>query len=504
MTEFVAPRGGRRRRRRAARAGAGDQRRSPTATPFLVCELWRALVETRVVEVVDGAIRLTRPLAELGTPESVREVVSQRLSRLAPGTTDLLELAATAGAEFELDVLRGAAGLDGARAARRARRGGAQRDDRGAPVARARLPLHARARAPGAVRPAHRACGARSSTCASARRSRRADGRSRPRRSPTSRTTSPPRRRSAAPGAAVEYNLRAARAADRRARLRRGGGAAAHRARARDRRARAERAEVLLELGHASHRAGKALDALEAFTAAAEIARELGDARAARARGDRLRGRVLAARDRRPGRGRAARGGGGRARRRELGAARRAARRARARARLPGRARARRRRPRPARSRWPGGWTIAPGSRRCWCAPTGRAGRARSRRSSRCSPRPRDSARSSATPRSAPRRWPGACPPSSRSATSTSARREVAALRATAEQTAQPFMLHVAEHYGSAIALCDGRLDEAEARGAALARVEPAADRPRRVRRLRDPDVRHPPRAGAAGRARAR
>ena len=48
-------------------------------------------------------------------------------------------------------------------------------------------------------------------------------------------------------------------------------------------------------------------------------------------------------------------------------------------------------------------------------------------------------------------------------ATSTSARREVAALLETAEQTAQPFMLHVAEHYGSAIALCDGRLDEAEA-----------------------------------------
>ena len=34
-----------------------------------------------------------------------------------------------------------------------------------------------------------------------------------------------------------------------------------------------------------------------------------------------------------------------------------------------------------------------------------------------------------------------------------SARREVAALLETAEQTAQPFMLHVAEHYGSAIAL---------------------------------------------------
>ncbi|MBA2564345.1 MAG: response regulator transcription factor [Gemmatimonadetes bacterium] len=43
-----------------------------------------------------------------------------------------------------------------------------------------------------------------------------------------------------------------------------------------------------------------------------------------------------------------------------------------------------------------------------------------------------------------------------------SARREVAELRAMADRTAQPFMLHVAEHYGSAIALCDGRLEEAE------------------------------------------
>jgi DNA-binding CsgD family transcriptional regulator len=44
-----------------------------------------------------------------------------------------------------------------------------------------------------------------------------------------------------------------------------------------------------------------------------------------------------------------------------------------------------------------------------------------------------------------------------------SARREVASLRETEEQTAQPFMLHVAGHYGSSLALCDGRLGEAEA-----------------------------------------
>ena len=43
------------------------------------------------------------------------------------------------------------------------------------------------------------------------------------------------------------------------------------------------------------------------------------------------------------------------------------------------------------------------------------------------------------------------------------ARREIADVRETAERTAQPFHLHVAEHCGSAIALCEGRLADAEA-----------------------------------------
>jgi DNA-binding CsgD family transcriptional regulator len=43
------------------------------------------------------------------------------------------------------------------------------------------------------------------------------------------------------------------------------------------------------------------------------------------------------------------------------------------------------------------------------------------------------------------------------------ARHEVAAVHAIAERTAQPFHLHVAEHCGSAIALCEGRFDDAEA-----------------------------------------
>jgi DNA-binding CsgD family transcriptional regulator len=86
---------------------------------FLVCELWRALVETDSVIVGEDGVRLARPLDELATPESVREVVSRRLARLHPETTGLLELAAVAGADFQLDVLRDAAGLpdDGLRAA---------------------------------------------------------------------------------------------------------------------------------------------------------------------------------------------------------------------------------------------------------------------------------------------------------------------------------------------------------------------------------------------------
>jgi DNA-binding CsgD family transcriptional regulator/tetratricopeptide (TPR) repeat protein len=79
---------------------------------FLLCELWRSLVEADAFAVAHGTLRLTRPLPEIATPQSVREVVSQRLSRLDPTSRDLLELAAVAGPEFELDVLRRAAPVE--------------------------------------------------------------------------------------------------------------------------------------------------------------------------------------------------------------------------------------------------------------------------------------------------------------------------------------------------------------------------------------------------------
>ncbi len=243
--------------------------------PFLVCELWRAVVETKLVDVVDGCLQLTRPLTELGTPESVREVVSQRLARLAPKTIMVLELAATAGAEFELAVARRGSALDepelhealgeavrsgfieelsGHRLAYRFTHELVRRAvyDRLTALRRAELHL----------------------TVAEAKEA--AEGRS-------ARALADLAYHFAAaaplgdPERGIEYNLLAARAAtealafDEAAQCLR----TALELGIED---RTQRAEVLLVLGAATHKAGKALDALDAFDSAAEIARECGDA----------------------------------------------------------------------------------------------------------------------------------------------------------------------------------------------------------------------------------
>jgi DNA-binding CsgD family transcriptional regulator/tetratricopeptide (TPR) repeat protein len=80
-------------------------------SPFLVTELWRELVESDAVAVDADGARLLRPLDTIATPEPVRAVVGQRLARLEPEVARLLELAAIAGSEFELAVLRRAAAL---------------------------------------------------------------------------------------------------------------------------------------------------------------------------------------------------------------------------------------------------------------------------------------------------------------------------------------------------------------------------------------------------------
>jgi DNA-binding CsgD family transcriptional regulator len=241
---------------------------------FLVCELWRDLAETGAVEVAAGRVTMTAPLSDLGTPDSVGEVVGQRLARLPSQTTDVLELAAVAGPEFDLEPIRRAAGLaepdliaaleqavgsgmieelSSRRLAfrfthelvRRALYDGLSR------VKRAELHL----RVGEALEDAGRVSGrslvdlahhfAVAAQLGGAQR-------------------------------AIDYNLRAARAAS--------GALAFADAASRLRTAielgiedESERAAVLLELGAASHRAGEAIDAQRALAAAAQIGRDLGD-----------------------------------------------------------------------------------------------------------------------------------------------------------------------------------------------------------------------------------
>lgn len=426
---------------------------------FLICELWRALIETNAVEAADGKVRVLRSPAELGSPESVREVVNQRLARLAPRTTDLLELAATAGSEFELELVRRAAGLDEPdllASLDEAARSGMIEDlpssglayrfahelvrralyDRLSSVRRAELHLR--------VGEALEAGGA-----------------------PTGRTLADLAHHFGAAAVfdgarrGVEYNVLAARAAV--------SALAFEEAVARFRTALElgvdgpeRRAEVYLELGDAGHRAGNSVDALEAFLSAAEIARELGDAEllaraavgyedacwrpgiadqgaaellteAAAALGDEssgLRVGLLA------GLARALdfRGDHERAlvvrtsataMARELGDRRALA-------------------TVLVRSYWSLGET-----------PLGEIVEMLTEA------RELGDELGDVEIRAEAMAW--RVPAFVALGNMEAARQEVAALRETAEQTAQPFIVHVAEHYRSAIALCDGRLDEAEA-----------------------------------------
>ena len=243
--------------------------------PFLVTELWRTITDTGAIEITDGKATLVRPLAELGSPKNVREVVGGRLSRLSPATAEVLEAAAVAGPEFRLDVVRATARLD-------------ERSLLAALDEAAHAGIIEEVAASGfEYRFTHelvrRAVYGRLSAL------RRAElhlmvgtaledglGQSQ------MRMLADVAHHLGAAGAlgdterAVDYNLRAARSALAALAFE---PAAAHLQTALSLGIAdpPERAEALLELGDASNFAGSAIDAIEAFTAAAEIGRDLDD-----------------------------------------------------------------------------------------------------------------------------------------------------------------------------------------------------------------------------------
>jgi len=76
--------------------------------PFFVGELLRHLAETGAVIRREPRWVMSRPLAELGIPEGVRDIVGRRLARLRPVANEVLSLAAVIGREFDVGLLAAA------------------------------------------------------------------------------------------------------------------------------------------------------------------------------------------------------------------------------------------------------------------------------------------------------------------------------------------------------------------------------------------------------------
>ena len=86
--------------------------------PFFTEEITRTLVEDGFLLRGDGHIRLTRPVAEIGIPDTVQELIGARLDRLAPETKRVAQVAAVFGRQFhrtQLAQLVAGEGIDVAR-----------------------------------------------------------------------------------------------------------------------------------------------------------------------------------------------------------------------------------------------------------------------------------------------------------------------------------------------------------------------------------------------------
>jgi class 3 adenylate cyclase len=88
------------------RALAGAITRETAGNPFFTGEVLRHLTESGAIVQEDGGRwRLTGDLAELGLPQSVREVIGRRVERLGSDARTALSAAAVIGREFDLELL---------------------------------------------------------------------------------------------------------------------------------------------------------------------------------------------------------------------------------------------------------------------------------------------------------------------------------------------------------------------------------------------------------------
>jgi tetratricopeptide (TPR) repeat protein len=87
--------------------------------PFFLEEITRALIEGGALLRGDGHIRLTRPVAQIGIPDTVQELIAARLDRLGPDAKRVAQVAAVLGRQFhrvQLAHLLAPEGIDVARA----------------------------------------------------------------------------------------------------------------------------------------------------------------------------------------------------------------------------------------------------------------------------------------------------------------------------------------------------------------------------------------------------
>ncbi len=88
-------------------------RRETDGNPFFVAELLRHLAESgAIAQDASGRYSLTSDLDELALPQSIRDVIGQRVARLGPEVHRTLTTASVIGRTFDLEVLSAVAGTD--------------------------------------------------------------------------------------------------------------------------------------------------------------------------------------------------------------------------------------------------------------------------------------------------------------------------------------------------------------------------------------------------------